>query len=95
MTGADGANRAPHAGACQELPLWLEELRTTTATKNDTVAVANTRCHIDLVRIATYIAELLIMVGYLAVLATKVTSGYGQNAFQGARPALARTDPDG
>lgn len=59
MTRADGTNRAPHAGACQELALWPEELRTTTATRNDVVAVANTRRHIELIRIARYIAGLL------------------------------------
>ena len=70
MTCADGANRAPQAGACQEPALWLEELRTTTATKNDVVVVANKRRHIDLIRIVTYIVELLSW-GYLAVVAPK------------------------
>jgi hypothetical protein len=96
MTCTDGANRAPQAGACQEPALWLEEFRTTTATRNDVVAVANIRRHIDRIRMATYIAGLPIQ--WWAAwpsLPARVISGHSQNTFQGARPALARTDPDG
>lgn len=59
------------------------------------VAVANTKRHIELIRITKYIVGLPSWLGLPGgVLSAGVSSGSGLTDFQGAQPALARADPD-